>query len=149
VTLYGFWLLLSGHYTPLLLGLGALSCVLVAYLAHRMDVVDDEGLPFQIGFRFFAYLPWLMWEVFRSNVAVARLVLDPRLPINPKLGHYRLPFRTDLGRVIFGNSVTLTPGTVTTAIDGDEIEVHVLSGVDIDTSEDDAMTRRVAWVEGR
>lgn len=147
--LYGFWLLLSGHYTPLLLTLGAISCILVVYVAHRMDVVDEEGLPFHIGLRFMLYLPWLIWAAFRSNVAMARIVLDPRLPIDPKLGRYHLPFRTELGRVIFANSVTLTPGTVTTAVGEDYIEVHVLSGTGFGTDPDDAMIRRVTRVEGR
>ncbi len=146
--LYGFWLLLSGHYTPLLLTLGAISCVLVVFVARRMDVVDHEGLPLQIGGRFMLYLPWLLWEIFKSNVVMARIVLDPRLPIDPKLGRYPLPYRTDLGRVIFGNSVTLTPGTVTTSIDGDTIEVHVLRGTGFGTDDDDPMIRRVRWVEG-
>lgn len=146
--LYGFWLLLSGHYTPLLLGLGAASCILVVYIARRMDVVDEEGLPLHVGPRFLVYVPWLLKEVFLSNVAVARIVLDPRLPIQPKLQRYPLPHETDLGRVIFGNSVTLTPGTVTTGIDGGTIEIHVLSGEDPDTT-NGGMSRRVSWVEGR
>ncbi len=147
--LYGFWLLLSGHYTPLLLTLGAVSCLLVVYIARRMDVVDEEGLPLHIGFRFLTYLPWLLWAVFKSNVRMARIVLDPRLPIAPKLGRYPIRYRTDLAKVIYGNSVTLTPGTVTTAIDGDTIEVHVLEGDGFDTDEADPMIRRVHWVEGR
>jgi multicomponent Na+:H+ antiporter subunit E len=147
--LYGFWLLLSGHYTPLLLTLGAVSCALVVYIARRMDVVDDEGLPLHIGARFLVYLPWLLKEALLANIVLARIVLDPKLPIAPKLGRYPLPLRTDLGRVIFGNSVTLTPGTVTTAIEGDTIEVHVLTGKDFGTDPDDAMLRRVTWVEGR
>lgn len=146
--LYGFWLLLSGHYTPLLLTLGAVSCVLVVYIARRMDVVDEEGLPLHIGFRFLVYLPWLLWEVFKSNLRMARIVLDPRLPISPKLGRYPIRYRTDLAKVIYGNSVTLTPGTVTTAIEGDTIEVHVLEGDGFGTDEADPMIRRVHWVEG-
>lgn len=148
VILFGFWLLLSGHYTPLLLSLGAVSCVLVVVIARRMDVVDEEGLPLKIGARFVVYFPWLLLQVLKSNLAMARIVLDPSLPIDPKLGRYPLPYRTDLGRVIFGNSVTLTPGTVTTAIDGDTIEVHVLSGKGFGTDPDDPMIRRVRWVEG-
>ncbi|MCA1790244.1 MAG: Na+/H+ antiporter subunit E [Thioalkalivibrio sp.] len=147
--LYGFWLLLSGHYTPLLLTLGAISCALVVYIARRMDVVDEEGLPLHIGARFLVYLPWILKEALLANIALARIVLDPKLPIDPQLGRYPLPLKTDLGRVIYGNSVTLTPGTVTTAIEGDTIEVHVLTGKDFGTDADDPMIRRVTWVEGR
>lgn len=149
IALYAFWLTLSGHYNPLLLTLGAAASLLVVYVAHRMDVVDEEGLPVHIGLRFMLYLPWLMKEVLVSNLRMARIVLDPKLPIDPKLGRYPLPYRTDLAKVIYGNSVTLTPGTVTTAIDGDTIEVHVLEGRGFGTEADDPMIRRVRWVEGR
>src|SRR5690606_35448152 len=104
VTLYAFWLVLSGHYTPMLMSLGAGSCALAVYMAHRMNVVDQEGLPLHIAFRFVLYLPWLLKEIFLSNVTMARIDLDPKLPIAPKLGRYRLPYRTDLGRVIYPNS---------------------------------------------
>jgi multicomponent Na+:H+ antiporter subunit E len=147
--LYGFWLLLSGHYTPLLLTLGAITCILVVYIAHRMDVVDEEGLPIHIALRFLIYVPFLLWATLQSNIQMARIVLDPKLPIDPKLGRYHLPLRTDLGRFIFANSVTMTPGTVTTDVDGDMIEVHVLTGTGFRTDAEDAMIRQVARVEGR
>lgn len=146
--LYGFWLLLSGHYTPLLLGLGVLSCALVVFIARRMDVVDEEGLPLQIVPRFIAYLPWLLLEILKSNLVMARIVLSPKMSIQPTLGRYPIPFKTDLGRVIYGNSVTLTPGTVTTQIDKDTIEVHVLVGAGFSTDADDPMVRWVRRVEG-
>lgn len=148
VTLYAFWLVLSGHYTPMLMSLGAGSCALAVYMAHRMNVVDQEGLPLHIAFRFVLYLPWLLKEIFLSNVTMARIVLDPKLPIAPKLGRYRLPYRTDLGRVIYANSVTLTPGTVSVVVDDDTIEVHVLAGEGFGTGPDDEMIRRVHRVEG-
>ena len=71
-----------------------------------------------------------------------------KLPIAPKLGRYRLPYRTDLGRVIYANSVTLTPGTVSVVVDDDTIEVHVLAGEGFGTGPDDEMIRRVHRVEG-
>ena len=60
LTLFAFWLALSGHYTPLLLTLGVVSCVLVVSLAHRMDAIDEEGVPLQVSLRLLAYLPWLL-----------------------------------------------------------------------------------------
>ena len=52
-----FWLLLSGHYTLMLISLGFGSSALVVYLALRMDVVDHEVVPLQLGGRFWFYLP--------------------------------------------------------------------------------------------
>jgi len=147
--LFGFWLAISGHYTPLLMGLGAGSSVLVVYLAVRMDVVDHEGVPFQFGIRFWLYLPWLMKEIFVANVAVAKIILNPKLPISPIMVHYRCSQKTDAARVLFANSVTLTPGTITTNITGNDLEIHALTFADvIQGHEEDDMDLKVAWVEG-
>lgn len=145
--LFAFWISLSGHYTPLITSLGVLSCALTVYLALRMDVVDHEGLPLQLGGRFWAYLPWLMKEIFVANLHVAKIILTPSLPISPIIVRYRGSQKTDLGRAIYGNSITLTPGTITTGIEGNDFEVHSLTWVDVDGSEEDEMDRRVTWVE--
>ena len=145
--LLGFWLLLSGHYTPLLIGFGVGSTVLVVYLALRMDVVDHEGVPLHLGGRFWLYLPWLMKEIFVSNVVVAKIVLDPKLPIDPMLVRLRGTQQTDLGRAIHGNSITLTPGTITTGINGSEFEVHSLTRIDASDTAESEMDRRCTWVE--
>ena len=145
--LFVFWLLLSGHFTPLLIGLGAGSSLLVVIFAMRMDVVDDEGLPLQLGGRFWAYLPWLMKEIFVANVHVARIILRRKLPVSPIMMHFRASQETDLGRAIYANSITLTPGTITTGIDGQDLEIHALTYQDVDGREEDEMDRRVTWVE--
>ncbi|MFQ5536702.1 MAG: Na+/H+ antiporter subunit E [Gemmatimonadota bacterium] len=145
--LFSFWISISGHYTPLLLSLGVGSAALVVYLAHRMDVVDSEGLPLHLGGRFWAYLPWLMKEIFIANLHVAKIILTPSLPISPIIVHYRSSQKTDLGRAIYANSITLTPGTITTGVRGSELEVHSLTWIDVDGREEDEMDRRVTWVE--
>jgi len=145
--LFGFWLVLSGHYTPLLIGFGVASSALVVYIAWRMDVADHEGIPLQLGGRLWMYLPWLMKEIFVSNVHVAKIILSPSLPISPLLVRYRCSQKTDLGKSIYANSITLTPGTITTHIEGDELEIHSLTWVDVDGREEDEMDRRVTWVE--
>ena len=147
--LFGFWLLLSGHYTPLLIGFGVGSTVLVVYLAMRMDVVDHEGVPLHVGGRLWLYLPWLFKEIFVSNIEVARIILDPKLPISPIMVRFHGSQKTDLGRAIYANSITLTPGTITTAVYGTELEVHSLTHIDLAHREleEDEMDRRCTWVE--
>jgi len=145
--LFIFWLLLSGHYTPMLIGFGLGSSVLVVYLARRMDVVDHEGLPLQLGGRFWVYFPWLMKEIFIANVKVARIILSPKLPISPVMTHFRASQESDLGKAIYANSITLTPGTITTGIQGQDLEIHALTLKDIDGREEDEMDLRVRWVE--
>ncbi len=147
--LFGFWLLLSGYYDdPLLLGLGVGSSVLVVYLCKRMDVVDHEGVPLQLGGRFWRYLPWLMKEIFVANVAVAKIILDPKMPISPRMVVFHGSQETDLGKVLYANSITLTPGTITTGVEGQAFEIHALTAADLETDEEDQMDRRCSWVEG-
>jgi multicomponent Na+:H+ antiporter subunit E len=131
----------------MLIGFGLGSSVLVVYLATRMDVVDHEGLPLQLGGRFWVYFPWLMKEIFIANVKVARIILSPKLPISPVMTHFRASQESDLGKAIYANSITLTPGTITTGIQGQDLEIHALTLKDIDGREEDEMDLRVRWVE--
>jgi multicomponent Na+:H+ antiporter subunit E len=146
--LFTFWLALSGHYTPLLLGFGVLSCTLVVYLSMRMDVVDSEGVPFHITGRVLIYFPWLMKEIVVANLVVAKVILDPKLPISPRMVVYYGSQKTDLGRVLYANSITLTPGTITTGVEGQEFQIHALTAADLEADEEDEMDRRCSWVEG-
>lgn len=145
--LFAFWISLSGHYTPLITSLGVASCALAVWIAVRMDVVDHESLPLHVGGRFWVYLPWLMKEIFVANLHVARIILTPSLPIRPLMVRYRGSQQTDLGRAIYGNSITLTPGTITTGIEGNAFQVHALAAEELEVGEEDAMNRRVTWVE--
>lgn len=145
--LFGFWLLLSGHYTPLLLGFGVGSSALVVYLSNRMDVIDREGVPLHLIGSLLLYVPWLMKEIFVANVAVAKIILSPRMPISPRIVLLHGSQETDLGRVIYANSITLTPGTITTGVEGQEFQVHALTAADLNTDEEHEMDRRCSWVE--
>lgn len=147
LALFVFWLALSGHYTPLLLSFGVLSTALVVFISVRMGVVDGDGVPLPIAVRTVLYLPWLMKEVFVANVVVAKLVLDPKLPISPRMVVFRGSQDTDLGRALYANSITLTPGTITTGVRGQEFEIHALSAADLETDEQSQMDRRCSHVE--
>ncbi len=128
LSLIGLWLLLSGHYTLLLISFGLLSVMLVVLIALRMDVVDHEGHPLHLNLKaLFTYWVWLLKEIIVSNIYVCRLILNPALPISPTVIALRSSQSTDLARVIFANSITLTPGTVTIDVDGDITEVHALT----------------------
>ena len=147
VVLLGFWLALSGHYTPMLISFGVGSSVFVVWVAHRMDVVDHEGVPLHLTWRFLVYFPWLMKEVFVANLQVAKLILDPKMPISPRMVVFHGSQVTDLGRVIYANSITLTPGTITTGVEGKEYQIHALSAADLETGEELEMNVRCTWVE--
>ena len=126
-TLYAIWLLWSGHYTPLLLSFGAASCLLVVVISWRMRNLDEEGQLLLLVPRLLLYLPWLFKEIMLANFDVARRILSPSLPISPRLIKVRAGQRLELARVVYANSITLTPGTVSVDMEGDEITVHALS----------------------
>jgi len=146
--LFGLWLLLSGHYTPLLLGFGAASCALVVLISARMDVVDREGHPIHLGPRALTYWPWLLVEIVKANIDVAKRIVDPKLPISPTMLRVKASQKTEVGRVIYANSITLTPGTVSVELEGDMIEVHALTVEGAEALQEGEMDRRVTAMEG-
>ena len=148
IVLFAFWLALSGHYTPLLLGIGVLSTALCVYVAERMRIVDDEGHPIELGLRTPLYYPWLFLEIIKSAFAVARIIVHPKLPISPTMTVVRASQKTQAGVATYANSITLTPGTITTAEDDGVLTVHALtraSALDLEAGDMDA---RVARFEG-
>ena len=148
VALAGLWLLLSGMYAPLLIGLGVLSSVLVAYLAVRMDVIDGQGFPIRIYvFGLLSYLGWLAREIVLSNLDVSRRILGRRHAISPTVIRVACSQRTRLGQVIYANSITLTPGTVSINVGENEIRVHALTREAAQTLRKGEMDRRVTQLE--
>ncbi len=148
VTLFVLWLLLSGHYEPLIIGLGVVSCVFVAFIAHRMDVADHEGHPIHLTWRALVYWPWLFWEIVKSNIEVARLILAPRLAISPTVIKVKASQLDELGHVIYANSITLTPGTVSIDVRDGTIEVHAITREMAEALQNGEMDRRVTPREG-
>ncbi len=147
--LLGLWLLLSGHYNFFLLSLGAASIVLVLVIALRMDVVDHEGQPVHLTFAALLYWPWLGWQIVKANIDVARRILDPALPISPTVFKVKASQKSEVGKVMYANSITLTPGTISMRLEGDEIEVHALTREAAEELQQGEMDRRVSAVEGK
>ena len=127
VLLFALWLGLSGHFDPLLLGHGLASTLLAVHLAHRMDILDHETHPALLTLRLVRFWFFLAGEVIKANIDVIRRILQPGKSISPQLITLPLPQKTDLARVIYANSITLTPGTVTLRLDKDTVLVHALS----------------------
>jgi len=141
------WVGLSGHYTPLLLGFGVASTVLVVYIAKRMGALDREGYPTHLILGAIRYWPWLIKEIVQANIDVAKIVLANDLPISPTVARLKASQISVEGRVTYANSITLTPGTVTVRLDGDQLEVHALTRAGIEALETGEMDRRVVAME--
>lgn len=148
-TLFAFWLLLSGMYTPFLLAAGLGASIAVALLARRMEVADREGHPIHLAAGALTYWPWLLKEIVVSGWSVARIILDPRLPISPTLVRFRPSQQSTVGLVTHANSITLTPGTLTVEADHDQFLVHALTREGAQAVVESEMDRRVRRLEGR
>lgn len=126
--LYVLWLLFSGMFAPLLLGLGAISCILVTWVAHRMGLLTPEPDSTRLHpLRCIAYIPWFALQVAKSNIDVALRILVPSRGISPRVLRVPATQPSDLLRSVYANSITLTPGTISINVTDDVITVHALS----------------------
>jgi multicomponent Na+:H+ antiporter subunit E len=150
VVLFATWMLLSGEFSlqhGLVLGLGIASVILVVLIAVRMDVVDHEGHPIHLTQRFIGYWLWLLLEIVKSSIDMTRRIWSPSLPISPTMYILKASQPGELGQVIYANSITLTPGTVTVRLDGGDILVHAIAremGEDLAAGEMDRRVTRLA-----
>ena len=141
------WLLMSGHYSILIISLGIFSCVFCVYVAKRGKLIDDEGLPTFFIPRLLNYIIWLFKEILKSNLSTAKVIINGK--VEPETFTVKASQVTDVAKVTYANSITLTPGTVTTKMHKDVFEVHALNadfGNDVRTNK---MDRKVTWLEGK
>ena len=147
ITLSAFWLLNSGHYSLLILSLGFASIVLVLAIAHKMNVVDQESQPLYLTRNIFGYYLGLTKEIIQANITVIKHIWLGKKSISPTLKKIKISQQTDMGKVIYANSITLTPGTVAIDLVDDEIIVHALLYKDVESLEIGEMDRRVTMLE--
>jgi multicomponent Na+:H+ antiporter subunit E len=132
LVLSGLWLLFSWRVDALHLGYGALSVVGVLLLTGRLvggrSKVAASGVLLRVRWhRMAAYPFWLLWKISVANLQVAWMILHPRLPIDPLMLEFDSGLETDVAQVTLGNSITLTPGTLTLHMEGRRVLVHALS----------------------
>ncbi len=147
VVLYLFWLALSGYFKPFLLIGGLLTTIAVVLISRRMKVDDTEGHPAHLLPAAVSYWPWLLWEIIKAGWSVTKAVLRPRLAISPTLTRVVASQRTPAGIVTYANSITLTPGTITTAVKDFVLTVHALERGGALDLEDGGMDARVTRFE--
>jgi multicomponent Na+:H+ antiporter subunit E len=146
--LFVFWIVLSGHYTPMLIAAGAVSAILSVLAGIRMRVADAEGHPANLLPGTLTYFPWLSLEIVKSAWTVTKVILQPSLSISPTMTVVKASQKTTAGIATYANSITLTPGTITVGVSGSELTVHALlkdGALDLEAG---SMDRRVSQFEG-
>jgi multicomponent Na+:H+ antiporter subunit E len=149
VILYVFWIVISGRFDYFHLSLGIIACAIVAYVSHDLlfKGKKTEKVHTQI-IRFVRYLPWHIYQIVLAGLHVTYLALHPRMSmvIDPHIMRFKTKLKKDLSLMTFGNSITLTPGTITVLIKEGDFYVHAIdkkAGEDLLTGE---MENKVAHV---
>jgi multicomponent Na+:H+ antiporter subunit E len=144
VFLFVVWLGWSGYLKPLLLSLGLVSCVLVTWLSARMGAFQEDAFWLRLMLRLPGFWLWLIREVVRSNLQVARIILSPHPQISPALTTISALATDRIGQATLGNCITLTPGTVTLDDHDGQLTVHCITESNARELEAGEMNRRVA-----
>lgn len=151
LTLFAYWLLLSGVYLTWLIASGIILSIAVVAFGLRKGIIDAEGFPVEKLPRALMYWPWLFWQIVLSALNVSRILLTPSLPISPTMVRVESKQQTAVGLTTYANSITLTPGTISVEVGekAKRIWVHAITREGAAGMEDDEMNGWVAWMDGR
>ena len=146
VLLIAAWVLWSGMFKPLLLGLGAFSCLLAGYIAVRMGYFDSNVFALRFNLRLLGFWAWLLREIVKSSLEVARIVLTRDLQLSTRVVEIDASGLSPVDQAVLGNSITLTPGTLTLDAKDGRLLVHALTPEGAEALEEGEMLRRVAAI---
>ncbi len=143
VILFILWLVLSGHYTTLLITLGILSSITVMVSVHSMKEIYFYSERNNIGslFRIIPYCFWLLWQILLSNISLAKSIWNIGEKIRPEIIDLDVLLETELCGVLYANSITLTPGSLTVAFVNDRVTVHLL----LKSAKEDLMRKNMEY----
>lgn len=149
--LFGIWIILSGQFDAFHLVLGLLSTLFISLISGGLFFSNRSksmGVRISELLRLPGYTLWLLWQIILSNIHILKLALTPGeiKELDPSLVRIKPKLKTDFAKYVLANSITLTPGTVTIEIDGDEMLIHSISKLTRDGVKDGTMERKVAHV---
>ena len=140
------WLIFSGVYEPLTLSFGVMSVSIVIAIISLLKMSVDSDGHFSYKNFFIFYLPWLLKEIVVSGIKTSSAILGFR-KFKSNAKKIKASQRTPLGTVIYGNSITLTPGTLTIEVDQGDFFVHALCDSSLNELEVGEMDKRVTDLE--
>ncbi|HSK69932.1 MAG TPA: Na+/H+ antiporter subunit E [Candidatus Limnocylindria bacterium] len=153
IALFLLWVLFNGRLTWEIAAFGALVSLALSWFVGRFVA---PGLTLKAQFRaarivpdLLGYAGLLLREIMKANLAVIRLILSSRDEAVPKLAHFTTPLRTGPARALLADSITLTPGTITVHLQGDEYLVHCLDEGMEEGLAGSELERQLLAIEGR
>ncbi len=126
------WLVLSGQFDAFHLALGLISCGMITWMSSDLLFRTREpsvAERIHEGWKLAFYFLWMIGQIFLANLAVLRLALAPGAirEINPSIVHFKTGLKSEFAKFLLANSITLTPGTVTIKIIGNDFYVHAIN----------------------
>jgi len=129
------WLMLSESFDWLHMGMGVVAALAVAWLNTERNSARSSIRVWRMAL----YFPWLVGRILHSGIHLSYLILHPALPIDPKMIRHQTNLKDEGSIVLLGNSITLTPGTITVEVESKELVVHAMD----DSSAEDVTSRRI------
>ena len=152
VTLLGLWVLLvwpfplATHVPDLVAG-AIVALILTVFLRHLYREAPKRLFSPKRWLCLLLYLPYFFYYCLRANLDVAYRVLHPDVPIHPGIVKVRTDLQTDIAKTFLANSITLTPGTLTVDIIGQDFYVHWINIKSDDVEEQTKeIIKRFEWL---
>ena len=145
------WIIFNGNITVEIAVIGlAVAAAVFAFICKFMDYsLKKEILLYKKLLAFIGYVIILIIEIIKANIAVIHMIVTQREVVEPVIVRFRTSLRTETARVILANSITLTPGTITVSLEGDEYEVHCLDKSLVEGIEDSMFVKLLEKMEGK
>jgi len=139
VITFALWLALSSKLELPELISGGVVCLIVSFFAtHIYSKLDLPPLSIKRILFFLVYIIMLFWEIIKANFDVAYRVIHPKMPIKPGIVVIKTSLKSDIAKLILANSITLTPGTFTLDVIGDNLLIH---WINVKTEDIDGATK--------
>ncbi len=144
------WIIFNGSVTAEILLFGvAVAGAMFGFICNFMDYsLKKELALYRKVPLLFRYVLVLLKEIITANLTVIRMILTRKETMEPVLVHVHTDLKTEVSRVILANSITLTPGTITVSMTGQDLLVHCLDRSLSEGMEDSVFVKILQKLEG-
>ncbi len=122
------WVIFNGQLTWEIAAFGVvIAAVMYLFICKFMGYKPEMDLILcRKLFLILQYVFVLVKEIVKANYAVIKMIMSSRYEIEPVIVRFKTDLKTAPARILLANSITLTPGTITVSLEGDEYVVHCL-----------------------
>ena len=120
------WIIFSENLTLEIVVIGFFFSIYISFVNKSLLKYEKPKLNFRYFILFFKYLFILMIEIFKANVQVALIILNPKPNLDSTIINHKTKLKSDFHKMVLANSITLTPGTLTISVEGNSLKIHCL-----------------------